>query len=80
MGRKRTISAWFGGFLLLVALGSAAAGCQTTQYYQRQRLADSCMQFDANGRLAYIRNKIEAAREGSLGGFGSASAGGCGCQ
>lgn len=70
---------------LLVALGLLGcigwlSGCQTTRYYQRRHVADRCMQFDSNGRLVYIRNKIEAAREGGLGGFGSASAGGCGCQ
>lgn len=67
------------GASLLCCLGWLSA-CQTTQYYQRRKIADRCMQFDSNGRLVYIRNKIEAAREGGLGGFGSASAGGCGCQ
>jgi hypothetical protein len=38
------------------------------------------MQFDEDGGLRYIQMKIDAAREGSLGGFGSAEAGGCGCQ
>lgn len=38
------------------------------------------MQFDEDGGLHYIQMKIDAAREGSLGGFGSAEAGGCGCQ
>ncbi|MCA9523197.1 MAG: DUF4266 domain-containing protein [Myxococcales bacterium] len=64
-----------------MAIGTCwLSSCQTTHFYERRRLADGCMQFDANGRLAYIRSKIEAAREGSLGGFGAGTAGGCGCQ
>lgn len=63
--------------VLLVALGS---GCATTQYYERERLSQPCMQVDADGRVTYIRNKMEAAREGAFGGFGGGAAGSCGCQ
>ncbi|CAN0553511.1 unnamed protein product [Laminaria digitata] len=38
------------------------------------------MQIDADGRVVYIRNKMEAAREGAFGGFGGGAAGSCGCQ
>ena len=55
-------------------------GCASTEFYQREKLNDRAMQFDQDGGLNYLRQKIEAAREGSLGGFGSAEAGGCGCQ
>jgi hypothetical protein len=67
------------GLMLVVSL-IGLSGCQTTRYYERRKVADRCMQVGVDGQLVYIRNKIEAAREGSLGGFGSASAGGCGCQ
>jgi hypothetical protein len=57
-----------------------ATGCSATQFYERENLNDRAMQFDQDGGVNYVRSKIEAAREGSLGGFGSAEAGGCGCQ
>lgn len=67
--------------LFVVAIGMlTAVGCSTTQFYEREKLNDRAAQFDQDGGLNYLRQKIEAAREGSLGGFGSAEAGGCGCQ
>ncbi len=69
---------------LALALGIAAAamaiGCATTQIAERDRIADELMQFDADPTLMYLRTKVEAAREGHLGGFGTSTAGGCGCQ
>lgn len=67
------------GWLLVVAV-LTGAGCSTTQFFEREKLNDRAAQFDQDGGLNYLRQKIEAAREGSLGGFGSAEAGGCGCQ
>lgn len=64
--------------VLIAVLG--LAGCATTRYYERERLSHRCMQIDADGRVVYIRNKMEAAREGAFGGFGGAAAGSCGCQ
>jgi hypothetical protein len=61
-------------------VGLASASCSTTKFYQRERLADRCMTFDKDGRLIYLRNKTEAAREGGFGGFGGAAVGSCGCQ
>lgn len=67
--------------LFLLAISTlTAVGCSTTQFYEREKLNDRAAQFDQDGGLNYLRQKIEAAREGSLGGFGSAEAGGCGCQ
>jgi hypothetical protein len=65
---------------LLVWIALMMQGCASTQFYERERLNDRAMQFDQDGGVNYVRSKIEAAREGSLGGFGSAEAGGCGCQ
>ncbi|MCC7508489.1 MAG: DUF4266 domain-containing protein [Planctomycetes bacterium] len=65
---------------LLVWAALLCQGCATTQFYERENLNDRAMQFDQDGGVNYVRSKIEAAREGSLGGFGSAEAGGCGCQ
>jgi hypothetical protein len=65
----------------VIAIGFVVmAGCSTTQFFEREKLNDRAAQFDQDGGINYLRQKIEAAREGSLGGFGSAEAGGCGCQ
>ncbi|MBP9892876.1 MAG: DUF4266 domain-containing protein, partial [Planctomycetes bacterium] len=72
---ERALLAW-----LLVVVVLTGAGCSTTQFFEREKLNDRAAQFDQDGGLNYLRQKIEAAREGSLGGFGSAEAGGCGCQ
>ena len=68
--------------LLGLALGASLAlcGCKTTDFTEREALSDRAMQFDSDGGLQYFRGKLEAAREGGLGGFGSGTAGGCGCQ
>ncbi len=68
---------------LILAAGLAAAavggGCATVQPWQRGRLADACMVFDADGsQVAYMAHWQEA-REGSAGGNGVQS-GGCGCK
>jgi hypothetical protein len=65
---------------LLVWSALLTQGCASTAFHQREKLNDRSMQFDPDGGLTYVRQKIEAAREGSLGGYGSAEAGGCGCQ
>ncbi|MBZ5560019.1 MAG: DUF4266 domain-containing protein [Acidobacteriia bacterium] len=57
----------------------AAGGCATVQPWQRGRLADTCMVFDADsGQVAYMTHWQEA-REASAGGYGVQS-GGCGCK
>jgi hypothetical protein len=59
----------------LLSLGA----CATVQPWQRGRLADPSMMFDADGaQLAYASHWQEA-REGAAGGFGVQS-GGCGCK
>jgi hypothetical protein len=64
---------------IVVLLGAAAGGCATVRPWQRGRLADPCMVFDADAaRLAYTAHWQEA-REASAGGFGIQS-GGCGCK
>lgn len=57
----------------------AAGGCATIQPWQRGRLADRCMTFDADsGQVAYMTHWQEA-REAAAGGYGVQS-GGCGCK
>jgi len=57
-----------------------ATGCATTAPTDRARLASDAMRFDPDEGLQYLRLKMEAAREGSLGGYGDATAGSCGCE
>lgn len=59
---------------------SIASGCATTQVPDREKIADEAMYFDSDGSVTFLREKVEAAREGALGGYGGAAAGGCGCQ
>ena len=63
---------------VLVSLLSLGA-CATVQPWQRARLADPCMTFDADASLAAYRAHWLEAREGSTGGAGI-QGGGCGCK
>ena len=65
--------------VLLAAVALAAAGCATVQPWQRGRLADPCMTFDADASAVAYMTHWQEAREGSSGGFGVQS-GGCGCK
>jgi len=69
--------------ILLLMLGAAAAvaatGCATVQPWQRGRLADPEMVFDANAAQAAYETHWQEAREGAAGGFG-VQGGGCGCK
>jgi len=65
--------------LLVAAAALAAGGCATVQPWQRGRLADPCMMFDANGAQVAYMTHWQEAREGSSGGYGVQS-GGCGCK
>lgn len=65
------------GASLLAAL--AIGGCATVQPWQRGRLADPSMVFDADGSMVSYMTHWQEAREGSSGGYGVQS-GGCGCK
>jgi uncharacterized protein DUF4266 len=68
--------------ILAVITGASAlvaTGCATVQPWQRGRLADSCMVFDADAATAAYMTHWQEAREGSMGGFG-VQGGGCGCK
>jgi hypothetical protein len=64
-----------GGLLAALVIG----GCATVQPWQRGRLADPPMVFDADGSAVAYMTHWQEAREGSAGGFGVQS-GGCGCK
>jgi hypothetical protein len=68
--------------VIVFALAAAAvevSGCATVQPWQRGRLADSCMIFDADSSHVEYMAHWQEAREGSSGGYGVQS-GGCGCK
>jgi hypothetical protein len=69
-------------FALLAGLIGAAlplAGCATVQPWERGRLAEPAMTFDANSAQAAFMAHWQEAREGAAGGFG-VQGGGCGCK
>ena len=63
----------------LLALLALASGCATVRPYQRERLADRIMSFQADAREGSRRMKTFESREGSTGGQGGAG-GGCACN
>ena len=70
--RALAVAATVGAVLLM-------GGCATVQPWQRGRLADRCMIFDADSsQIAYMTHWQES-REASAGGYGVQS-GGCGCK
>jgi hypothetical protein len=62
-----------------VLAAATLAGCATVQPYQRGRLADPEMIFDADAPSVAYAAHWQEAREGAAGGFGVQS-GGCGCK
>jgi uncharacterized protein DUF4266 len=73
---------WPRVFMLVGGVLCAAllvGGCATVQPWERRRLADPSMVFDADGALVAYMTHWQEAREGSAGGYGVQS-GGCGCK
>lgn len=64
------------GLSALLAFGS---GCAAATVYQREKLTDRIMTFDAEARENARKMKAFEAREGSTGGGGGAG-GGCACN
>lgn len=56
-----------------------AAGCATTQAWEREMLADPAMDPDPDGDREALRQHALGTREGASGGFGGGG-GGCGCN
>jgi hypothetical protein len=78
MIRRSTIKV----LVLAAAVFTAASllsACATVQPWQRGRLADRCMTFNADGAMAEFAAHWQAAREAASGGAGIQS-GGCGCK
>jgi hypothetical protein len=66
-------------FIIAISAALAAGGCATVQPWQRGRLADPAMVFDADGSQVAYTTHWQEAREASSGGYGVQS-GGCGCK
>ena len=65
--------------LAAIALLLLASGCAHVQAYERGRLVDRIMSFQAEARKDARLTKSFEAREGSTGGNGGAG-GGCACN
>jgi hypothetical protein len=64
----------------LLALLAPATGCSSAvRAYQRERLTDRIMSFQADAKATARRMKTLESREGSTGGSGGAG-GGCACN
>jgi len=75
--RTRSRLSWRLG--LAAAALVLASGCATTPAYDRERLADPIMTFEAQAKRDARLVKSLEAREGSTGGAGGAG-GGCACN
>ncbi len=78
MKAARATTALLTALVLAASLATVLAmgGCATTPAYQRERLTDPIMTFEADARDNARRTKSLEAREGSTGGNGGAG-GGC---
>jgi hypothetical protein len=64
----------------LLALAALAGGCSSAvRAYQRERLTDRIMSFQAEAKMTARRMKTFESREGSTGGSAGAG-GGCACN
>jgi hypothetical protein len=64
---------------VILTAALVAGACATVQPWQRGRLADPAMAFDADASQTSYMTHWQEAREGAAGGFGVQS-GGCGCK
>jgi Domain of unknown function (DUF4266) len=67
------------GIAVLLGLLSLAAGCVRVKPYERELLAKPTMTFQPDPHEDVLDLHMLEAREGAVGGYGSAG-GGCGCN
>jgi hypothetical protein len=65
--------------LLIVLVAVAAAACVPVKPYQREALSKTIMIFQPDPHEDVLDLHMLEAREGAIGGYGSAG-GGCGCN
>jgi len=73
---KQTLCRW----IAVAVVAAMLAGCASVRFNEKKRLGDPEMLFDADLLGAMLEAHILSAREGGLGGFVAAGAGGCGCN
>jgi hypothetical protein len=77
---SRTLGLRLAAMAGLLSLLSLASGCSgAVRAYQRERLTERIMSFEADARLTARRMKTLESREGSTGGS-SGAGGGCACN
>jgi Domain of unknown function (DUF4266) len=79
MNKFHNLSLRFGGVALIV-LALPLVGCTGVRANQKERLSDRIMAFDYDRVHTEMMGHITTPREGAIGGFSSAGAGGCGCN
>lgn len=67
------------GIIAFVFVVGSAAGCVRVKPYEREILAKPTMTFQPDPHEDVLDNHMIEAREGAVGGYGSAG-GGCGCN
>lgn len=67
------------GIIAFVFVVGGAAGCVRVKPYEREILAKPTMTFQPDPHEDVLDNHMIEAREGAVGGYGSAG-GGCGCN
>ena len=68
--------------MLIVTAGTlclAGGGCRSVAVYEKARLQDPLMKYEASAQETHFYQKVYYSREGSVGGMGSSAGGGCGC-
>ena len=68
------------GSIALIALSLPLVGCTGVRANQKERLSDRIMAFDYDHVHTEMMGHTMTPREGAIGGFSSAGAGGCGCN
>jgi len=65
--------------LLSLSLILLLCACSPVRFYERERLAQPDMQFDASPLQSELEADVYSAREGASGVFSGGGGGGCGC-
>lgn len=66
--------------VLLLTVLLFSASCTRVRFNQKELLGDDMMVFDHDEMGSDLQNHVLTPREGSIGGFSSVGAGGCGCN
>ena len=67
-------------FIILMVLATLIGACNTVEFYEKERLNDRLLVFDADPLASQMRQHMLTPREGSIGGFSSIGVGGCACK